>query len=109
MRTLQIGFLVLLCGCAAKPLVPGAESVFLSNDKPSGECTYLGEVHGSQGNIVTADITTHKAAAEGARNEMRNMAFELGANYVHVQQFSHSASDSGGTSASIVGHAYQCR
>ncbi len=109
MRILIICLLAVLCGCAAKPLSPGAEKVFLSNDKPSGECVYLGEVDGSQGNIITADITTHNAASKGARNDMRNEAFELGADYVHVQRASHSASDSGGTSANIVGHAYKCQ
>ena len=109
MRTMLLTLVIVICGCAAKPLAPGAEKVFLSNDKPSAECEYLGEVNGSQGNYLTAELTTHNAAAKGARNEIRNKAFELDADYVHVQQFSHSADDSGGTSATIIGHAYKCR
>jgi hypothetical protein len=67
MRTMLLTLVILFCGCAAKPLAPGAETVFVSNDKPSAECEFLGEVDGSQGNYLTAELTTHNAAAMGAR------------------------------------------
>ena len=106
--TLTVVSIVLFCGCAAKPLLPGAEKVFVSNDAPSADCEFVGEVIGGQGNWWTDDITTTKNVVEGSRNELRNEAFKLGGNYVHVQQANQSTNNYGGSKASVAGNAYEC-
>jgi len=100
--------LIILVGCAAKPLKPGAEKVFLSNEKPLGQCEFMGEVVGGQGNWWTDDITSTKALVEGSRNDIRNAAFDLGANYVHIQQTAQDTSYLGGGKIGMMGNAYRC-
>ena len=99
---------IALFACSAKPIKPGAEKVFLSNEKPSPECKFVGEVVGGQGNWWTDDITSNHAAVQGARNDLRNKAYDLGANYVHIQSSTQSESELGGTSASSIGNSYKC-
>jgi hypothetical protein len=73
----------------------------------------MGEVQGSQGNFWTSEFTSDRNLLTGARNEMRNQALSLGANYVVVETQSHSHNTAGyslgGTYASvIIGNAYKC-
>lgn len=102
-----------LTACAAKPTYPGAERVFVSELPPAPECRFVGEVQGSQGNFWTAEFTSDRNILSGARNEMRNQALGLGANYVMVETQSHSNNTAGyslgGTFSSvIIGNAYTC-
>ena len=108
MRKSAILIVVLLAGCSAKPLVPGANLVMLSNEKPAEKCKYVGEVVGGQGNWWTDDITSSENIVTGSRNDLKNKAYQIGANYVHMQQVSKSESYVGGTTMGIVGHAYRC-
>jgi len=103
----------LLAGCAASPLIPGGETVLLSKEAAPEECVFLGEVQGTQGNFWTADFTSDSKLINGARNEVRNAAFALRADYVKIEteSFSHNTSDLalGGTySAVVIGNAYRC-
>lgn len=106
--------LPLLClGCASKPLTPGAERVLVTHSPAPEACRHLGEVRGAQGNFWTAEFTSDEALLAGARNELRNQAFLLGADYVAIETERYSdntASDSlGGTYAAvIIGNAYRC-
>ena len=50
------------------------------------QCTYKGEVAGSQGNWLTGGWTSNKNLALGARNELRNEAAKLGANVVVITE-----------------------
>lgn len=111
MKSCFLGFvaLSLLMACSAKPMTPGAEKVLLSNDKPSGDCEFLGEVVGGQGNWWTDDITSTKNVVEGSRNDMRNKAYALGANYVHIQQIAQDTSYLGGGKMGMSGNAYRCK
>ena len=99
---------IALPACSAKPIKPGAEKVFLSNEKPNPECKFVGEVLGGQGNWWTDDLTSNHAAVQGARNDLRNKAHNLSANYVHIQNSTQSESELGGTTASSIGNAYRC-
>ena len=104
---------LLLANCAAKQVNPGAERIFVSNQEPPPSCWYLGEVHGTQGNFWTAEFTSDRNLLTGARNEMRNQAQILGANYVLIETQSHSHNTAnyslGGTFSSvIIGNAYRC-
>lgn len=102
-----------LAGCAAKQASPGAEKIFVSENPPPPGCVFRGEVQGSQGNFWTAEFTPDRNLLTGARNEMRNQALSLGANYVVVETQSHSHNTAqnslGGTySSTIIGNAYRC-
>lgn len=105
--------LALLSACAAKQTVPGADRIFVSEQPPPQGCRFVGEVTGSQGNFWTSDFTSDRNLLTGARNEMRNQALSLGANYVVIETQSHSHNTAdlaiGGTYASvIIGNAYVC-
>ena len=112
-KLILIASVVFLAACAAKPASPGAERLYLSDDKPPAGCVFVGEVQGSQGNFWTAEFTSDRNILSGARNEMRNQALSLGANYVMVETQSHSNNTAdhslGGTYASvIIGNAFAC-
>jgi hypothetical protein len=104
---------VFLAACAAKAIQPGAERVIVSQQPAPKGCVFVGEVRGSQGNFWTAEFTSDKNILTGARNEMRNQALALGANYVVIETQSHSHNTAnhslGGTYASVIfGNAYTC-
>ena len=108
-----LALIVFLPACASKPTLPGAERIFVSHQDPPPGCHFVGEVQGSQGNFWTAEFTSDRNILTGARNEMRNQALSLGANYVKVETESHSHNTAdhslGGTFASvIIGNAYAC-
>ena len=110
---LAIGLLALLSACAAKPILPGGTDIILSKAPAPAGCQLLGEVRGHQGNFWTAEFTSDENLVVGARNELRNAAFALRADYVKIEteSFSHNtAHDSlGGTySALVIGNAYLC-
>lgn len=105
--------LFILIGCAAKPLVPGGADVVLSKEAAPVGCEFLGEVQGKQGNFWTAEFTRDAELINGARNEVRNAAHLLNANYVKIEteSFSHNTGDDslgGMYSAVVIGNAYRC-
>ena len=102
-----------LAGCAASPLMPGGDTVRLSKESAPETCEFVGEVQGTQGNFWTAEFTSDANLINGARNQIRNAAFALRADYVKIEteSFSHNTSDDslGGTySAVVIGNAYRC-
>ncbi len=107
-------FPVLACGCAAAPLqTPDAANVLVTRNAPAPDCQFVGEVLGNQGNFWTAEFTSDNDLIIGARNRMRDRAFELGANFVQIEleNQSHNTADlsSGGVySSTIIGNAYSC-
>lgn len=116
MSSMKILFLisvsVVLSACAAKQTLPGAEHVELVNDLPDKEkCQFVGEVVGSQGNWFTGDLTSNKNLVIGARNELRNEAFKLGANVVYIQDLKNTNAygSLGTTNTTGVGKAYKCK
>ena len=76
----------------------------------------MAQVIGNQGNFFTGAWTSNANMADGAMNDMRNKAYELGANYVQMltNQASITGSDGlvGGsiqqTNATNIGNAYKC-
>lgn len=105
--------LCLLLGCAADPIRPGGNDILLSKEAAPGGCEFLDEVQGAQGNFWTANFTSDANLIKGARNNLRNAALALRANYVKIEteSFSHNTSDDslGGTySAVVIGNAYRC-
>lgn len=105
--------LCLLTACAASPLMPGGETVLLSKEPAPETCEFIGEVQGTQGNFLTADFTSDAKLINGARNEVRNAAYAMHADYVKIEteSLSHNTADHsfGGTySAVVIGNAYRC-
>jgi hypothetical protein len=83
MRRLSVLACVLMWGCAATPLQPGAELVRVTHIEPTGSaCKWLGDVTGSQGNSFTGQYTTNANLETGARNDLKNKAAALGGNLV---------------------------
>lgn len=100
-----------LVGCAANPVIKGAERVELTSERPDGNsCEYLGEVVGSQGNWVTGDFTSNEDLMIGARNELKNEAFKLGANVVFVEGMANTNAwgSLGTTNTTAIGKAFKC-
>jgi hypothetical protein len=110
------GITLVLCGlagCAAKPLLPGSDQVVLSKQAAAADCRFLAEVRGSQGNFWTAEFTSDANLIHGARNEVRNAARKLSANYVQIEtevisQNTASGSLGGAYSAIVIGNAFRC-
>ena len=103
---------LIFSGCSAQKTIPGAQQVEMVIDAPNKEnCIFLGEVVGSQGNWFTGDFTSNKNLVVGARNEMKNLAHELGANVVYVQNIKNTNAygSMGTTNTTGIGKAYRCK
>jgi hypothetical protein len=108
-------YLGVLAGCAALELESGAQQVKVVTNEPQG-CEYLGEVTGSQGDFFTGAFTSNANLETGARNDMKNRAYKLGANT--VQLLTNRAGQTGSmgqgsgsmeqTNVTYTGTAYKC-
>jgi uncharacterized protein DUF4156 len=104
-----------LVGCASVELESGAQQVKIVTNEPQG-CEYLGEVTGSQGDFFTGAFTSNANLETGARNDMKNRAYKLGANT--VQMLTNRAGQTGSmgqgsgsmeqTNVTYTGVAYKC-
>ena len=118
--TILISSIITLAGCSAIPLKKQAGSVLVSTHTPSKDCKFLGQVDGQQGNFFTGDFTSNENLENGAMNDLRNQALDLGANYVSLitdrasSTVSGYGSEYGGgmsgdqTGVYISGNAYKC-
>ncbi|WDE05989.1 DUF4156 domain-containing protein [Thalassomonas viridans] len=100
-----------LAGCSAKPQNTGSSHILLTSHKAAPNCQFLGEVRGTQGNLLTATFTSDEDLILGARNELRNQAAQLGANYVVIEQQNQSVNLSGfggAYNSTLFGNAYNC-
>ena len=79
---MKIAYLVVIvlmvCACSAISVRPGAELVRVTNREPGRECKFLGDVTGSQGNRFTGGFTSDANLETGARNDLKNQAFQPG-------------------------------
>ncbi len=106
----------LFSGCAAKSVKQGAERVIVSKNPAPKECKFLGTVIGEQGGALTGGWTSNKNLATGAINDMKNSAFDLGANYVSLEVNTAGSTQSGNswgfsgqqTDSTYTGNAYKC-
>lgn len=102
---------LLLSACPAIQIVPGAERIKLTNQEPNG-CQSLGEVVGSQGNMISGGWTSNETLVTGARNDLKNKAFALGANVVVLltNTTGQASGQYGGSTSSshLLGVAYRC-
>ncbi|MDF2940575.1 MAG: Cytochrome c type biosis protein CycH [Gammaproteobacteria bacterium] len=114
---------LLLVGCQSTPLTPQAASIMVSPNPsvPQG-CKYLGQVIGNQGNFFTGGFTSNKNLEQGAINDMKNQASQLGANYIQMITDRAGVTGSGSmdmnsgfgssseqeTNVTYTGNAYKC-
>ena len=80
-------------------------------------CKFVGTLVGQQGDALTGPFTSNKALAQGAMNDMKNQAQEIGANYVVLETTTAGNTISGSrtsmsgqqTDVTHVGNAFTCR
>ncbi len=78
MRLFIVLSITLLSACVGQSIKVEAAQIKMLNFEPTG-CQLLGEVYGTQGNIVTGLFTTDEELISGAKNDIRNNALALGA------------------------------
>lgn len=106
---------LLLAGCAAQSLKPGAEKVRFMQSEPKG-CKYLGEATGNQGNFFTGGWTSNENLETGARNTLKNKAVEMGGNVIVMLTNRAGQTGSGGqyggstqqTNVAMAGTVFNC-
>jgi hypothetical protein len=79
-----VAVVLMLCACSAINVKRGAELVRVTNREPGRECKFLGDVTGSQGNRFTGGFTSDADLETGARNDLKNKAFDIGGNVVYL-------------------------
>lgn len=113
---IAIGSSLLFAACAATKVRPGAERIIVSRTPAPKTCKFMGTVIGEQGGALTGAWTSNKNLAEGAMNDMKNKAFDLGANYVVLENSNAGNTHSGSiwsssgqqTDVTHSGNAYAC-
>jgi Domain of unknown function (DUF4156) len=111
---MKIAYLVVIvlmvCACSAISVRPGAELVRVTNREPGRECKFLGDVTGSQGNRFTGGFTSDANLETGARNDLKNQAFQLGGNvaYVLTQRESQTGNSRDRKNVTLSGNVYRC-
>ena len=79
-------FFFAVVGCSANQVMTQAKNVEIVDEQPDRtKCVFLDEVVGYQANWFTGEFTSTKNLVAGARNELRNEAYKLGGNIVHIQ------------------------
>ncbi len=102
-----------LAACAPTALSPGAAAnVRITHNEPGKECTFLGDVTGSQGNFLAGPITSNADLETGARNDLKNRAAAMGGNVVYL--LTQRAGQTGRkdrleqTNVTLTGNVYRC-
>lgn len=85
-RACVIGILFILTACAITPLDEGAEIVLLIDFKPDEKmCEFLGQVSASEGGAIFGEFMSNHKIKEGAFNQLKNSALEMGGNTVYIK------------------------
>ena len=111
---MKIGYLLaaalVLGACSATNVTRGAELVRVTNKEPGRECKFLGDVTGSQGNRFTGGFTSDANLETGARNDLKNKAFDLGGNVVYllIQRDSQTGDSRDRKNITLSGNVYRC-
>ncbi len=113
---IAISLAAFMGGCSAVKVKAGAERVIVSKTPAPKGCKFMGTVVGEQGGSLSGAWTSNKNLALGAMNDMKNKAFDLGANYVSLENSTAGNTMSGGsygfgggqTDVTHAGNAYKC-
>lgn len=112
------GGALMLGACAPMQVLPGAEKVRITNQEPAkGDCEFLGDVTGGQGNFFTGKYTSNANLETGARNDIKNKAFQMGGNLVVMLTNRAGETGSAGryganisqTNVVMTGSVYKCK
>lgn len=106
-KVLPLFLILLLSSCSLleiNKIKPGDEIIRLHADvNRVRDCTFIGEVIGTQGHWYDFLFISNKDLTQGAINDLKSQAREIGANSVHVH-----ANMGFQTSVTILGQAYNC-
>ncbi|MCW8328122.1 DUF4156 domain-containing protein [Photobacterium sp. SDRW27] len=96
---------LLLMGCETTELYSHSENVRIRWDASERleSCIDKGTVIGSEGSWYSFWFISNKALTDGALNDLKNQAAELGANTVDLY-----SPKPFGTSVTLMGNAYHC-
>lgn len=74
------------------------------DELPEEQCTYIGKVVGTYGNIFTSFLISNKVLIESAMSDMQNQAYDQGGNRVYLSknQFNFASS------VTLMGRIYRC-
>ena len=89
----SLALLLSLTACSVA-LQPGAEKINLAKSDPASECKELGDVTGSS-----------NFGMENVKNDLRNQALKLGANFVRMETVMNNPQ---GSLVIMTGTAYVC-
>ena len=105
-----VAVVVMVGACSAIAVKPGAERVRVTNTEPGRECKFLGDVTGSQGNRFTGGYTSDANLETGARNDLKNKAFDIGGNVVYLlfQRDSQTGDARDRKNVTLSGNVYRC-
>lgn len=101
--------LMLLAGCAAKAINPNAQQVRILDKVPENKCKYIGEAIGSQGNFFTGAYTTDENLQQGALNELKNKAANMGGNAIVLVSNQAGLTQGSQRNITSVGNVYSCQ
>ena len=94
-----------LSGCAAFPLMPGAEKLPVLQDRENlRDCTHLGEAIGVAGSWWNYWAISNRTLTQWARNDLRNQALEMGGNRIRIEEHGNLYT----TSIVFIGQVYRC-
>lgn len=82
-----------LSACSSRSVMPDAEDVKISREKPDDDCKELGKITGTTSSV--------KGTREQALADLTQTAADKGANYVMVKQYSAQGT-------AVTGVAYEC-
>jgi hypothetical protein len=103
---------LLLSGCAAVQVTPGAERVRFSTSEPGNACRFLGEITVTQGDFLGGHYTSDADLEPGTRNDLKNKAAAMGGNIVTnlTSRGGHTGSleSDHQTNITIAGNVYDC-
>jgi len=105
-----VASVMLVAACSAIAVKSGAERVRVTNTEPGRECKFLGDVTGSQGNRFTGGYTSDANLETGARNDLKNKAFDIGGNVVYLlfQRDSQTGVALDRKNVTLSGNVYRC-
>ena len=108
MAKLGLSFIILIAlfGCSATNILePKASDVRIYTTNVQAEqCKYIGEVIGTEGQLYNFWFISNYNLTKGARDDLRNQAYQLGGNVVHIETRSFNYT----TSTVYVGNVYHC-
>ncbi len=112
-RTLRVALVLplvsaLFLACSTPDLTPAGAKVVASPNAPPASCTRLDRVTGRGGGSFGGEFVANEDLIDYALNDARNLAAELGGNYLQTDPPQLGQADGTTTTATVSGMAYRC-